>query len=453
MTHAVSDRRFLAVVVLACVSLAVACTERERAPKIIELINWWERDGEARALAALIDAFEAKNTDQEVQNIFKSGSGAARNTIQERMRDGDPPDIFQANGGWDLLAWVLYDPLDDRGSKMEALRNTEAWRGMFPDAVLNTVSWGNTIYAVPLNVHRVNTVFVNAKVFHDHGLPEPTGAELPTIDDLFALLESLRASGVEYPLTIGMAESWTLGILFFENILVARAKADYYRQFFEGEVDPLTSAPLLAAVRDLSRLLSFTNERDAALQTWDSALSQVRNGQAAMTIMGDWAKGYLRAREEQMPIGVELGDELKEIVMPGTEGTFVFTVDTLGIPKGAPNPEGARRFLQFAASAAGQKAFNLPKGSISARSDADINDYDVLEHKTILDFTAAAQDQTRLIPATAIRAPAQYTDEIFSALSDFVGTGTSVGPVKGNESVLLHAFKNWSDVLRESKWP
>src|SRR5687768_18267999 len=52
--------------------------------------------------------------------------------------------------------------------------------------------------------------------------------------------------------------------------------------------------------------------------------------------------------------------------------SFVFTLDTFGLPKGAPNRSGAIDLLKVMGSREGQNAFNVVKGSIPARTDIDV---------------------------------------------------------------------------------
>src|SRR6202035_3400340 len=78
---------------------------------------------------------------------------------------------------------------------------------------------------------------------------------------------------------------------------------------------------------------------------------------------GDWAKGYLERR------GCLEGEHFALAPCPGTERAFVFTIDTFGLPRGAPHREGAVELLRIFGSPQGQSVFNRIKGSRPARSD------------------------------------------------------------------------------------
>ncbi len=427
--------------------LVGGCEGSEPTRANVEIIDWWVNAGEAPALSALIDLFEAQHPDQRVINTALATSTDARKRIAERMVVRHPPETFQANGGWDLLAWVLTNNVDEEGTSMAELDSSADWAAAIPEPVLETVRVGSNIYAVPLNIHRVNTLFFNRKVFIDHGVPVPTGGSLATLDDLFALAETLRAHGLAAPIALGMRAPWTLSLLLFENILVARAGGEGYRRFFLGTDDVLTSPTMAKALEDLTTLLGYTNV-DAGGITWDKAIDLVRHGQAAMTIMGDWAKGYFLDQARADMLGVDFG----QIPTPGTDGTFVFTTDTFGLPLGAPNMEGARALLDVFASREGQDTFSLIKGSIPARQDAGKGPYDAAALQTLAEFKAVSGDRSRLIPATAILAPPDYMSAINDVLSDFAGATSQIGNVRGNDSVVMHALENRRDVLRDGPW-
>jgi len=76
----------------------------------------------------------------------------------------------------------------------------------------------------------------------------------------------------------------------------------------------------------------------------------VADGDAAMTVMGDWAQGYSN-RSIWCPMR-----DYGWAPSPGTEGTFIMLSDSFGLPKGAPNRDAAVAWLTVAGSQEGQDA-------------------------------------------------------------------------------------------------
>ena len=422
---------------VAAMALGLAACDGPAGPPAsseVEVVSWWTEGGEANALQSLLTLFSNRYPHQKVIDAVVTGSNKARETIRNRMLGGQPPETFQANGGWGLLAWVLYNQRNEADSKMEpidSLAAEEGWNAVIPKPVLDTVSFGGHTYAVPLNIHRLNTLFFNKQLFIQYGIAEPK-----TLDQLFAVAAAFRDRGIT-PIAVGAVEPWTLSLLLFENLLVARAGGPYYRDFLVGHGDAW-APEVAAALEDLRTLLSFANTNATQL-TWSGAVELVRTGKAAMTIMGDWAKGYFLANQGVPEVS------FGEIATPGTGAAFVFTTDTFGLPMGVRNRAGALDLLRVFGSREGQDTFNPIKGSIPARKDANVEAYDVMAQNNINDFRdAAAADPTMLVPATALLAPPEFTDAVEHALATFV--------VDGNASAVLHTLDNWYDLLRPSPW-
>jgi glucose/mannose transport system substrate-binding protein len=103
-----------------------------------------------------------------------------------------------------------------------------------------------------------------------------------------------------------------------------------------------------------------------------------------MTLVGDFAKGFFLTR------GWRSGIELGEVPVPGTSGTFVYIVDSFGLPKGIVNRQATVNFLNLVAAPAAQNVFNPVKGSIPPRKDADRSIYDSTARATMDDFAQNA---------------------------------------------------------------
>ena len=128
-------------------------------------------------------------------------------------------------------------------------------------------------------------------------------------------------------------------------------------------------------------MMKYVNEDHAAL-SWDQAAQLVADGDAAMTIMGDWVQGYYTS------IDLKADEDYGWVPSPGTAGTFIMLSDSFGLPKGAPHRENAVAWLTVCGSKEGQDAFNPLKGSIAARTDGDRNLYDVYLQSAMDDFSS-----------------------------------------------------------------
>jgi glucose/mannose transport system substrate-binding protein len=323
-----------------------------------EILSWWVSDGEVEALGALVDIYRRAHPGTLVSCSSFRGTNVAKDRLNARMASGSPPDTFQANGGRDLLRWAGSDEatsVSGHLESLEALFDREGWRVAFPEQVLDLVTWHGEAYAVPLNIHRTNALLYDRVALSRAGFEAPR-----SLDELHQVASALRRRGLS-PLSLGTREPWVLSLIAFEQILVALAGPTFYRAFFEGKLS--ARAPeIRAALEELSRLLDVSNP-DASTLGWERAADRVRVGSAAMTLMGDWTRGYLERR------GFLEGESFGLAPSPGTDGAFVFTMDAFGLPRGAAHRIEALELLQVFGSEQGQSIFSRLKGSRPARRD------------------------------------------------------------------------------------
>jgi glucose/mannose transport system substrate-binding protein len=371
------------------------------APSGMEILSWWVQRGETDALRALLGVYERWHPHHiSVASTAFDGNRRARAELSSRMVHGRPPDTFQVNGGNDLLSWVRRTAAGEQMSSIDFLFASEHWGRVFPADLLELVSDRGRPYAVPLNVHRTNSLFFNVRVLREAGLGPPS-----TLGELYAAARVLRERGV-VPFAMGYRSPWTLTLLAFEAVLVGEAGTDYYRAFFAGKRSA-DDPELRSALVHVARLLDLAND-DAAGLDWDGALDLVRSGRAAMTVMGDWAKGYL------LNAGCRAGEDFGQAPSPGCARAFVFATDVFGLPKRAGHPADAIELLKVFGSREGQDAFNQLKGSIPARIDVDESSYDALARASMRDF----RDGTRVPSLTSI-VPAGFNRTLDAAMGAF----------------------------------
>lgn len=386
----------------------------------MEVINWWQNGGEREALGALIDVHEASHPSATVVSTSLTTGSDARATIRERMLGLAPPDVYQANVGHDLLTWAVLNEADDSESKLRPLSapdvvGRDTWTEVFPEPVVAQLGVSDQVYGVPINIHRINSLFYNRHVLESLDLDPPT-----SLDELYAVADAIEAHNAEQaaderiiPLVVSGGEAWTVSLLFFENLLIARAGTEFYLSYFSG--NEAGDAPaMMDALEEAERLWAMVVRNDPAARrrSWSNAVEQVARGRAAMIVMGDWAKGSLQSE----PYALEPGADFGQLPFPGTQGTFVYTADCFAAPRGSAAGEAAIDWLRTAASIAGQRAFNPLKGSIPARTDGvDETLYDELSRATLHDF----QHDT-LAPALSALAPARWSDAVNARLGELL---------------------------------
>jgi glucose/mannose transport system substrate-binding protein len=344
-------------------------TEAAMAPTEVEVFSWWTAGGEAQGLEAMIKVFSAEYPDITFVNAAVAGGAGtnARAVLATRLSANDPPDSWQGHAGQELIGTYVaagqIQPLND-------LYQANGWLDVMPDTLIPLISQDGNIYSVPVNIHRANVIWYNPAVLSANGVNVPK-----TWDEFFTAADKLQAAGVT-PLAMG--EQWT-SMHLFENVLLGTVGVDTYNALWDGSGD-WGSADVTKAIDNFGKALAYTNS-DASTLSWDQAAQLVADGDAAFTIMGDWAEGFFKSLNLAPMEGFGWAPS------PGTTGAYQFLSDSFVLPVGAPHEQAAIDWLTIAGSKAGQEAFNPIKGSICSRTDCDASLFDEYLQSAMVDWT------------------------------------------------------------------
>jgi glucose/mannose transport system substrate-binding protein len=340
---------------------------------LVELFSWWTAPGEAEALQALVEAHKATHPEARLFNAAAASGESAKQVLRDRLAHGDPPDLLQEN------AHDLRVSASDGSVRLESLDHLFDALGLrrviFPE-VVNDVTVNGHIVAMPVNIHRENAFFYNARLLEKHHVAPPT-----TLPQLLDACRVLKRAGVT-PIATAH-QGWILRIMF-NSIAMAEMGTSRYHDYFTGR-GPQYAALLRSAIEVFKEILDNYTNSDAGEEGfgWTNAADAVHDGDAAMFLHGDWAKGYL------MKLGWKPGTDFGVLGAPGAADLFLYGVDVFAIPEGAQNAAGARAFLETVASSEGQASFNALKGSSPIRADARVDLFDSLGQATIEDLRSA----------------------------------------------------------------
>ncbi|WP_459803583.1 ABC transporter substrate-binding protein [Herbidospora sp. RD11066] len=349
----------LLVLVTSCSSAATEAPEPS-AKERVEVFSWWTGLGEADGLKAMRALFDKQNPKFTfVDAAVEGGSGdQARALLSSKLQANQPPDTFQGHAGAELQGYITAGKLEPLNFLYDELK----LRDVFPPQLVEQISVHGEIFSVPVNIHRSNVLWLNPAVLKAAGV---NGAP-QTLPQFVEALEKVRATG-RIPLAIG--PQWTV-VHLFESVLLGSLGTKAYNKLWTADGD-WNSAAMKRALTDFASVLSYAGTPQA---DWQPAAKQVADGEAAFTVMGDWAYSYFHNKPDG-GLGKTSKTDFDWAPSPGTAGTFMWLSDSFTLPRGAPNREGALAWLKVAASKAGQDAFNPLKGSIPARVDADVSLY------------------------------------------------------------------------------
>jgi len=326
----------------------------------LEIFSWWTSGGEVEALNYLYGDFKALNPQCEIVNSAITGGTASggnmKAVLQTRMMGGDPPESFQIHLGHELFdSYVVAGKMEP----LDTLYADEGYDKVFPKMLIELASYQGKPYSVPCNIHRTNVLWYNTAMLKDIGAEPPT-----TWDELLAIAEKLKAKGVG---TLGLAESSPgPSAQLFESILMGHSFLGPagYRGLFTGETS-WSDPKITDALNLLAKLIPYFNP-DYLSVSWGDINDLMINRKVAMMVMGDWTPGVLWSKGF---------NDFGWADPPDGKGIYAFTSDSFGLPKGVKNRQAAINWLKVCGSKHGQEGFNFYKGSIPARTDADLSQY------------------------------------------------------------------------------
>jgi glucose/mannose transport system substrate-binding protein len=323
----------------------------------LEVLHWWTSGSEAEALAELKKMLKNK-TDYQWKDFSVVGGGGqnALKVLKSRVLAGKTPAAVQLKGPA-IQEWGKYL------TRMDSIAREEKWTTMIPASVAGVMQVDGHWTAVPVNVHRVNWVWMHAGLFKKLG-----GAMPQSIDELFALAEKAQKQGIP-PFAHG-GEPWQ-DMTAFEEILLASQGPEFFQQFASLKPEALQSDKLKQTF-DWMRRYSDLLPKNRKGMSWDKASKEVIEGRALMQFMGDWAKGEITIA------GKTPGTDVLCLAVPGSDRSFIYNVDSFAFfdTQSDVTKKGQLKLASLILSREFQELFNKKKGSIPARVDLDMKSFD-----------------------------------------------------------------------------
>ncbi len=391
--------------IVAGVSYVVFAPEKKEADAL-EIYHWWTSGGEAAAVGALVDVFEDLYPDTVVAQLAVAGGSGATMIpiITSLVLAGEAPDAFQMHAGYEGIQYFKADLLDNIND-IWADMNLE---DVIPSVVQSMCQFDGDYYMVPVNIHRSNVVWYNLEELEAISV-DPK--KIYTWPEFFAACDAFELANPGKD-AISLGEAWTQAHLF-EQILAGQG-IDVYEDWINGDITSGTDADLLAALDILDDILGYCNP-DLTL-SWDAATDLIIQGDSIFNIMGDWANG------EFFVANNTYDDDYGTIAVPGTDNMYGLVIDAFQHPAGVAHPKNSDRWLSVVASKAGQDAFNPIKGSIAARTDADVTKYGAYQQAAITDFNTIDASATSYMFPSVVHgsgAPQSFSSELSAVINAF----------------------------------
>lgn len=399
--------RLAAIISLA--SLLPAVVQAAESKGTVEVVHYWTSGGEAKSVDVLRKIIEKDGFTWKDGAVAGGGGGAAMTVLKTRAVSGNPPSAAQIKGP-DIQEWGKLDLL----TSIDDVAKANHWDDLLPKAVADTMKYDGHYVAVPVNIHRINWLWINPAVLKQAGVTKAPA----TLEELYAAGDKLKAAGF-----IALAhggQAWQ-DTTIFENLVVSIMGADGFKKaFIDMDAGTLTGPKMAEVFAALRKIHGYLDPNGSG-QDWNLETAKVINGKAGMQIMGDWAKS------EWTAAGKHAGTDYECVPFPGSQGSYSYTIDSLAMFKPAENNNtpgniAARNDLaKVALEPAFQYTFNQNKGSIPVIKGLDMSKFDSCAQASAKDFAEAERSGT-LAPSMAFNMSTSQAVQgaVFDVVTNFL---------------------------------
>lgn len=385
----------------AAIVLAAACAGATARAGEVEVLHYWDVGDDARAAEVLRAALRRQGHTWKDFAVAADANGFPLSLLRSRILSGNPPAAAQIKMPV-IQQWAREGVL----ANMDDVAHAGHWDAVLPKAISDAMKYKGRYVAVPLNVHRINWLWINMRVLKRANARVPT-----TWDEFFAAAEAMKRAG--FVAVAHGGQPWQDFVLF-ESVALGVGGVDFYRKAFVALDPGVLAGPVMERVLQTFRRIKAYTDPTAMGRDWILASSTLVTGAAGMQLMGDWAKPVFLAAQKNA------GLEFACVPAPGTAKAFSFAVDSFAMFK-VKNPANVAAQKDFAAdllSPAVQQEFNLDKGSIPVRLGLDLARFDGCARQSGAAFGAAAHANT-LVPSISMAVPPAVEDAMRESISAY----------------------------------
>lgn len=370
----------------ACAAVfAALCVPSSARAGEVEVLHFWTSPGEAQSVAEIKALMAERGHTWKDFAVIGGGGQNAMAALRQRVLSGQPPASASIKGPA-IQEWASMNVL----ANLDAMAAFDHWDKVLPTVVKSHVKHNGHYVAVPVNIHRTNVLWMSAQVLRQSGV----GTRPRSFTEFVAAAEKVKAAG-HVALAHG-GQPWQDFVLF-ESVAIGVGGPAFYRRAFV-ELDPaaLAGAEMRRSLEAFRRLKAFTDDQSPG-RAWDATTDLVIRDKAAFQVMGDWAKG------EFIAAGRRPGTDFFCTPALVAGSAFSYVIDTFAMFQlknwEAQKAQGYLAYVLLGAKF--QDRFNKRKGSIPARMDLPLDEFDDCAKAARADFQASEAANT-LVPSVAI---------------------------------------------------
>ena len=349
----------------------------------VEVLHWWSSGSEAESIGKLKGLLEESGHTWKDFSVAGGNGVNAMTVLKSRVIAGNPPSAAQIKGPsikeWSEIGSTL---------NLNDVAKANNWDKIIPARFAEHMKYKGNYVAVPVNVHKINWMWVNPAIF------KKAGASIPTTWEQFEVAaKKIKAAGF-IPVAAG-GQAWQETTMF-ETIVLGVGGADFYTKALVDLDEKALASDTIKKSFDILRMVKSFTDKNAPGRDWNLATSMVYKGEAAMLFMGDWAKGEFKVA------GKKVGIDYVALDTPQTSGSYIYNIDSFVMfdQKDAKKAVAQKKLAQLILDKSFQVTFNTKKGSIPISLEAPRTQFDDIALRSMDQLNAASYSKT-LVPSMA----------------------------------------------------
>lgn len=249
----------------------------------VEVVHYWTSGGEAKSVDVLKKIIEKDGFTWQDSAVAGGGGSAAMTVLKTRAVSGNPPSAAQIKAP-DIQEWGKLDLL----TSIDGVAKANNWDSLLPKAVADIMKYEGHYVAVPVNIHRINWLWLNPSVLQEAGVTQAPA----TLEELYAAGDKLKAAGFIAIAHGGQAWQDTT---IFENLVLSIMGVQGFRKAFIDVDEATLEGPQMADVFIALRKLQSYLDPDGNGQDWNLPRSLMERPVCRSWEIGRKASGRRRA--------------------------------------------------------------------------------------------------------------------------------------------------------------
>jgi multiple sugar transport system substrate-binding protein len=309
-------------------------------------------------MEAMIADFEAANPDIDI--VLNNFDHEGYKTAIRNFLTTDPPDLANWYAGNRMAPFVSAGLFMDVSDVWAANGLDDALGSAAASMTQDGKKWG-----VPYTYYQWG-IYYNRDAYAAAGVELPGEAGV-TWDQFVANCEKFKAAGIDC-ITTGSKALWPVAGIF--DYLSLRTNGyEWHMDLTAGKV-AWTDDKVKAVFAEFAKIQPYITANHAAID-WQDAAALMVQGKASHYVMGNFAVGNFK---EGGMTDANLGFMIFPEITAGIPRAEEAPTDTIHVTAGAKNPDDAKKFLAFVASADAQTKYNAAVNQLPTNKNSTVGE-------------------------------------------------------------------------------